>query len=223
MESPAGVYQSWWNYAASQPFPLLCRPRAEIGIYNTSLRAVRFAHWSAIQRTKEVPQARTARRQDGTTHSHVDFLNLIIGHKLLLSPNILVGSWTFSLLTTTVSQSVVRLSPLFTNNLVKLRACGLTPISWWWQFSSSHNLKLVHVLYHKALWHPAWFRWCRLHTHLPQFICRLILDLRILFPPPWLASCDNGTLMGPFDQNIDKTIDHGYECIIFVCRNLDNL
>ena len=33
----------------------------------TSLRAVRFAHWSAIQRTKEVPQARTARRHDGTT------------------------------------------------------------------------------------------------------------------------------------------------------------
>ena len=50
-----------------------------------------------------------------------------------------------------------------------------------------------------------------------------ILDLRIVFPPPWLASCDNGTSLGPLDQNIDKTIDHSYGCIIFVCRNLDNL
>ncbi len=119
-------------YAASQPFPLLCRPRAEIGIYNIT--------------------------------------------KYCSRPNILVGSWTFSLLTTTVSQSVVRLSPLFTNILVRLRACGLTPISWW-QFSSSHNLKLGHVLYHKALWHPAWFRSCLLHTCLPQFIGRFYFGL----------------------------------------------
>ena len=42
-------------------------------------------------------------------------------------------------------------------------------------------------------------------------------------PPNWLVSCDNDTLLGPLDQPIDKTFDHSYGCIIFVCRNLDNL
>ena len=41
-----------------------------------------LAHWSAIQRTKEVPQART---DDGTTEdSHVDFLNLIVDNFFFL-------------------------------------------------------------------------------------------------------------------------------------------
>ena len=45
-----------------------------------SLLAVRFAHWRAIYRTKEVPQARTNERTKERTnpHSHVDFLNIII-------------------------------------------------------------------------------------------------------------------------------------------------
>ena len=51
---------------------------------------------------------------------HLNHFHYYFDHrlKLLLSPNIFVGSLTFSLLTKTVSQSVVRLSPLFTNSLV---------------------------------------------------------------------------------------------------------
>ena len=117
--------------------------------------------------------------------------------------NISVGFWTFSILTTTVFQRVVRLSPLFTNSLVRLRACGLKTLSWLWQFSAIHNLNLCHVLYHKLhmsvgilskhdtcnkVWHPAGYRWCRLYTHLPQFIGRwdrhFYFGLAHTTPPP---------------------------------------
>ena len=44
-------------------------------IFKTSLRAVHFAHWSAIQRTKEVPQARMARRHDPQSSGLLKFNN----------------------------------------------------------------------------------------------------------------------------------------------------
>ena len=66
----------------------------------------------------------------GEIKQHLNHSHYYVDHrlKLLLSPNIFLGSWTFSLLTLTVFQSVVRLSPLFANSLVRLSACGLTHI-----------------------------------------------------------------------------------------------
>ena len=76
------------------------------------------------------------------------------------------------------------------------------------------------------VWHPAWYRWCRLRTHLPHFIGRwdrhFYFGLAHTISSPWLASCDKGMLLGHLNQNIDKTIDHSYG-YIFVCRNLYEL
>ena len=83
------------------------------------------------------------------------------------------------LITTTISQSVARLSPLFTNSLVRLIMTIMylsqpqfklwrrfVPHTFECQLVSSRNMEHVVVL------HPARYRWCRLHTHLPQFIGR---------------------------------------------------